>query len=152
LQRRREEARFRELAQENLAYQALDVLELANRVRLRRHLAINQPSAAAALAQRQMAEVAGVDPHARVVFTRECTVAYDYLVLATGIEFMHCLDDVYHYWFLTLASRLPCFSSSGALASRQASKPPYKGCTFLKPCSISSCATRALDASFGQVQ
>jgi hypothetical protein len=29
-----EEARFRELAQENLAYQALGVLELANRVRV----------------------------------------------------------------------------------------------------------------------
>ena len=34
-----------------------------------------------------MAEVVGVDPHARVVFTREGTVAYDYLVLATGIEY-----------------------------------------------------------------
>src|SRR5262247_4544269 len=34
-----------------------------------------------------MAEVIGVDPHARVVFTREGTVAYDYLVLATGIEY-----------------------------------------------------------------
>ncbi len=28
-----------------------------------------------------------VDPHARAVFTREGTVAYDYLVLATGIEY-----------------------------------------------------------------
>jgi NADH:ubiquinone reductase (H+-translocating) len=34
-----------------------------------------------------MAEVVGVDPHARVVLTREGTVAYDYLVLATGIEY-----------------------------------------------------------------
>src|SRR5512134_2511679 len=34
-----------------------------------------------------MAEVVGVDPHARVVFTREGTVVYDYLVLATGIEY-----------------------------------------------------------------
>jgi NADH dehydrogenase len=34
-----------------------------------------------------MAEVVGVDPHARVVFTREGTLAYDYLVLATGIEY-----------------------------------------------------------------
>jgi NADH dehydrogenase len=34
-----------------------------------------------------MAEVVGVDPHARVVLTRESTVAYDYLVLATGIEY-----------------------------------------------------------------
>lgn len=34
-----------------------------------------------------MAEVVGVDPHARVVGTREGTVAYDYLVLATGIEY-----------------------------------------------------------------
>ncbi|MCW5968780.1 MAG: NAD(P)/FAD-dependent oxidoreductase [Blastocatellales bacterium] len=34
-----------------------------------------------------MAEVVGVDPHARVVFTREGAVAYDYLVLATGIEY-----------------------------------------------------------------
>jgi len=34
-----------------------------------------------------MAEVVGVDPEARVVFTREGTVAYDYLVLATGIEY-----------------------------------------------------------------
>ena len=34
-----------------------------------------------------MAEVVGVDPHARVVFMREGTIAYDYLVLATGIEY-----------------------------------------------------------------
>ena len=34
-----------------------------------------------------MAEMVGVDPHARVVFTREGTVTYDYLVLATGIEY-----------------------------------------------------------------
>jgi len=34
-----------------------------------------------------MAEVVGVDPHARVVFTHEGTVAYDYLVLATGIDY-----------------------------------------------------------------
>jgi NADH:ubiquinone reductase (H+-translocating) len=34
-----------------------------------------------------MREVVGVDPQARVVFTREGTVAYDYLVLATGIEY-----------------------------------------------------------------
>src|SRR5215831_20885824 len=34
-----------------------------------------------------MEEVVGVDPRARVVFTREGTVAYDYLVLATGIEY-----------------------------------------------------------------
>jgi NADH:ubiquinone reductase (H+-translocating) len=34
-----------------------------------------------------MEEAVGVDPHARVVFTREGRVAYDYLVLATGIEY-----------------------------------------------------------------
>jgi NADH dehydrogenase len=34
-----------------------------------------------------MAEVVGVDPNARVVLTREGAVAYDYLVLATGIEY-----------------------------------------------------------------
>jgi NADH dehydrogenase len=34
-----------------------------------------------------MEEVAGVDPRARVVLTREGTVAYDYLILATGIEY-----------------------------------------------------------------
>jgi len=34
-----------------------------------------------------MAEVVGVDPHSRVVLTRDGTVAYDYLVLATGIEY-----------------------------------------------------------------
>lgn len=34
-----------------------------------------------------MAEVVGVDPHARVVLTGEGVVAYDYLVLATGIEY-----------------------------------------------------------------
>lgn len=34
-----------------------------------------------------MGEVVGVDPHTRVVLTREGTLAYDYLVLATGIEY-----------------------------------------------------------------
>jgi NADH:ubiquinone reductase (H+-translocating) len=34
-----------------------------------------------------MAEVVGVDPHARVVFAREGTVAYHYLVLAIGIVY-----------------------------------------------------------------
>lgn len=34
-----------------------------------------------------LAEVVGVDPHSRVVLTREGTVAYDYLILATGIEY-----------------------------------------------------------------
>lgn len=34
-----------------------------------------------------MEEVVGVDPHARRVFTRENALAYDYLVLATGIEY-----------------------------------------------------------------
>jgi len=34
-----------------------------------------------------MTEVVGVDPRARVVFTRAGRVAYDYLVLATGIEY-----------------------------------------------------------------
>jgi NADH:quinone reductase (non-electrogenic) len=34
-----------------------------------------------------MAEVVGVDPNARVVLTREGTVAYDFLVLATGVEY-----------------------------------------------------------------
>jgi NADH dehydrogenase len=34
-----------------------------------------------------MEEVVGVDPQARVVFTREGTITYDYLVLATGIEY-----------------------------------------------------------------
>ena len=31
-----------------------------------------------------MAEVVGVDPHARVVFTRDGTVAYDYLEVSSG--------------------------------------------------------------------
>src|SRR5678815_5304117 len=34
-----------------------------------------------------MAEVVGIDPHTRVVLTREGTIEYDYLVLATGIEY-----------------------------------------------------------------
>ena len=34
-----------------------------------------------------MEEAVGVDPRARVVLTREGTVAYDYLILATGIEY-----------------------------------------------------------------
>lgn len=34
-----------------------------------------------------MAQVIGVDPVARLVFTRESTLPYDYLVLATGIEY-----------------------------------------------------------------
>ena len=34
-----------------------------------------------------MAEVIGVDPHARLVFTRESTLPYDYLVVAAGIEY-----------------------------------------------------------------
>jgi NADH dehydrogenase len=34
-----------------------------------------------------MVEVLGVDPLARLVFTRESTLPYDYLVLATGIEY-----------------------------------------------------------------
>lgn len=34
-----------------------------------------------------MTEVTGIDPHARVVMTRDGPVAYDYLVLATGIEY-----------------------------------------------------------------
>jgi NADH dehydrogenase len=34
-----------------------------------------------------MTEAVGVDPHASVVFTRSGRVAYDYLVLATGIEY-----------------------------------------------------------------
>src|SRR6201988_1358173 len=34
-----------------------------------------------------MAEVVGVDPDARVVFTRGGAVPYDYLVLASGIEY-----------------------------------------------------------------
>jgi len=34
-----------------------------------------------------MEEVTGVDPLARLVFTREGTLPYDYLVLATGIEY-----------------------------------------------------------------
>jgi NADH dehydrogenase len=34
-----------------------------------------------------MAEALGVDPLARLVFTRESTLPYDYLVLATGIEY-----------------------------------------------------------------
>ena len=34
-----------------------------------------------------MAEVVGIDTNARVVLTREGRVAYDYLVLATGIEY-----------------------------------------------------------------
>ena len=34
-----------------------------------------------------MDEAVGVDPHARVVLTREGSVAYDYLILATGIEY-----------------------------------------------------------------
>jgi NADH dehydrogenase len=34
-----------------------------------------------------MAEVVGVDAHSRVVLTRDGTMAYDYLILATGIEY-----------------------------------------------------------------
>jgi NADH:quinone reductase (non-electrogenic) len=34
-----------------------------------------------------MAEVVGVDPHTSVVLTREGTIAYDYLILATGIDY-----------------------------------------------------------------
>jgi NADH dehydrogenase len=34
-----------------------------------------------------MEEVVGADPKARVVFTRDSTLPYDYLVLATGIEY-----------------------------------------------------------------
>ena len=34
-----------------------------------------------------MTEVVGVDAHASVVFTRAGRIAYDYLVLATGIEY-----------------------------------------------------------------
>src|SRR5262249_7795023 len=34
-----------------------------------------------------MTEVVGVDPHVSVVFTRAGSIAYDYLVLATGIEY-----------------------------------------------------------------
>lgn len=34
-----------------------------------------------------MTEVVGIDAHARVVLTREGTVGYDYLVLASGIEY-----------------------------------------------------------------
>ncbi len=34
-----------------------------------------------------MEEVVGVDAHAQVVLTRESTLAYDYLILATGIEY-----------------------------------------------------------------
>ena len=34
-----------------------------------------------------MAEVLGVDPLARLVFTSECTLPYDYLILATGVEY-----------------------------------------------------------------
>jgi NADH dehydrogenase len=34
-----------------------------------------------------MAEVIGIDPHTRVVLTPEGPIAYDYLVLATGIEY-----------------------------------------------------------------
>src|SRR5512144_3103652 len=40
-----------------------------------------------------MAEVVGVDPHARVVFTREGTLPYDCLVLATGIEYNYFGHD-----------------------------------------------------------
>ena len=34
-----------------------------------------------------MEEAVGVDPRASVVLTRECSVGYDYLILATGIEY-----------------------------------------------------------------
>ncbi|HEV2863708.1 MAG TPA: NAD(P)/FAD-dependent oxidoreductase [Pyrinomonadaceae bacterium] len=40
-----------------------------------------------------MAEVVGVDPRARVVLTREGAVEYDYLVLATGIEYNYFGHD-----------------------------------------------------------
>jgi len=40
-----------------------------------------------------MAEVAGVDTRARVVLTREGVVEYDYLVLATGIEYNYFGHD-----------------------------------------------------------
>ena len=40
-----------------------------------------------------MEEVLGVDPLARLVFTRETTLPYDYLVLATGIEYNYFGHD-----------------------------------------------------------
>jgi NADH dehydrogenase len=40
-----------------------------------------------------MEEVVGVDPAARLVFTRENTFPYDYLVLATGIEYNYFGHD-----------------------------------------------------------
>lgn len=44
------------------------------------------------------------------------------------------------------------FGSTGAPALCHASKPSYSGCTFFQPCSNNICATRALEASCGQVQ
>src|SRR5262245_21083500 len=40
-----------------------------------------------------MTEVVGVDPHVSVVFTRAGNIAYDYLVLATGIEYNYFGDE-----------------------------------------------------------
>jgi hypothetical protein len=42
--------------------------------------------------------------------------------------------------------------ATGKPFSRQASNPPCNGRIFLIPCFLSSSATRALVASFGQVQ
>ena len=53
----------------------------------------------------------------------------------------------------TSASRVsPYFGSSGRFAFFQASNPPLSARTFFQPFSISTCATRALEASFGHVQ
>ncbi len=51
-----------------------------------------------------------------------------------------------------LASALTDFGSTGKLAACQASQPPVSALAFDQPALRSSCATRALVASFGQAQ
>ena len=52
----------------------------------------------------RMAEVVGVDPHARVVLTREGAVEYDYLILATGIAYNYFGHDEWKAFAPGLAS------------------------------------------------
>jgi hypothetical protein len=49
-----------------------------------------------------MTEVVGVEPHARVVFTRAGRAAYDYLVPATGIEYNYL---VMLYWAISFVTK-----------------------------------------------
>lgn len=52
----------------------------------------------------RMAEVVGVDPHARVVLTREGQLEYDYLILATGIAYNYFGHDEWKAFAPGLAS------------------------------------------------